>query len=68
MENLKILKDNMGRLRLSEAALNLDQILEKATKEKPSYTGFLMEVTQAEIDHRNLIQICQRLRSKTDGI
>lgn len=62
MENLKILKDNMGRLRLSEAALNLDQILEKATKEKPSYTGFLMEVTQAEIDHRNLRSVELKLK------
>ena len=62
MENLKILKDNMGRLRLAEAALNLDQILEKATKDKPSYTGFLMVVTQAEIDHRNLRSVELKLK------
>ena len=62
MENLKQLKDNMGRLRLAEAALNLDQILEKATKEKPSYTRFLMEVTKAEIDHRNLRDVELKLK------
>jgi DNA replication protein DnaC len=62
MENLKQLKDNMGRLRLAEAAFNLDQILEKATKEKPSYTQFLMEVTKAEIDHRNLRDVELKLK------
>ena len=62
MENLKLLKDNMGRLRLAQAALNLDRILEKATKEKPSYTRFLMEVTQAEIEHRNLRNIELKLK------
>lgn len=53
MENFKKLKDNMGRLRLADTALKLDELLANASKEKPSYTQFLLQLTQGEINHRN---------------
>lgn len=52
----------MGRLRLADAARNLDQLLSKASKEKPSYSQFLLELTQAEIEHRNLRDIELKLK------
>ena len=53
MENIKQLKDNINRLRLSHTAENLDQFLNEASAQKPSYTQFLLQFTQREIEQRN---------------
>ena len=65
MENLKRLKESMAQLRLNDTALNMDQILAKATKEKPSYTQFLLDITQQEINSRNARAVEIKLKKAT---
>jgi len=52
MKKLQQLKSHMHLLRWHAATLQIDQLLQQAQQQKPSYLEWLLRITQSEIDYR----------------
>ena len=50
MKKLQLLKEQMSLLRWHAAIMQIDQLLQQARQEKPSYLDWLLQITQCELE------------------
>lgn len=62
MEKLKNLKQHMTMLRLNTISAQIEELLNIAQKEEPSYLEWLLQVTKCEVDSRHEKALSRRLK------
>lgn len=62
MEKLQTLKQQVVQLKMNATADQLEDLLQLAHKEQPSYLEWLLHITQSEIEHRHLRATARKLK------
>ena len=62
MKKVQQLKQNMIQLKWGATSEQIDQLLQQANEQKPSYMQWLLSITEREIDHRHQRLIQRRLK------
>ncbi len=62
MKKLQNLKQHMTLLRWSATNMQIEQLLEQAQKQQPSYLEWLLQIAQAEVEHRHEKATLRRLK------